>query len=68
MPMPTNSSGGRRKEPPLQAGEVLALYGRPERHTHFGSVPVTVLSHCRQGAGLSELLAGIEASARQPAT
>ena len=33
---------------PLQTGEVLALCGQVERHTQFGSTPVTVLTHCRR--------------------
>jgi hypothetical protein len=33
---------------PLHEGEVLALRGRVERHTHFGATAVTVLAHCRR--------------------
>ena len=34
---------------PLRAGEVVTLAGRVQRHTRFGTTPVTVLSHCRRG-------------------
>ena len=33
---------------PLREGEVVALRGRVERHTHFGATAVTVLAHCRR--------------------
>ncbi|MBV9197312.1 MAG: hypothetical protein JO168_24520 [Solirubrobacterales bacterium] len=41
---------------PLHAGEVVALTGKIERHTRFGTGAVTVLSHCT-----TETLAGPEA-------
>jgi hypothetical protein len=34
--------------PPLQAGEIVALRARVQRHTHFGTTAITVLSHCRR--------------------
>jgi hypothetical protein len=37
--------------PPLEIGEVVRLRGRVARHTHFGSVAVTVLSDCRRADG-----------------
>jgi hypothetical protein len=36
---------------PLEIGDVVRLRGRVARHTHFGSVAVTVLSHCRRADG-----------------
>lgn len=37
--------------PPLEIGDLVRLHGRVARHTHFGSVAVTVLSHCRRADG-----------------